>query len=107
MSELDDQAIEALLREQFEGPVRDDGFGDRVMQHLPPRRRRVTWPLWAGLLVGVVACWLGLLDAPLLRVGWGDWVRADWSVPACAMLLVVAAISLLALCWGVDEPGTG
>lgn len=107
MSELDDQAIDALLRKQFEGPVRDAGFSDRVMQRLPPRRRRVTWPLWAGLLAGVVACWLGLLDAPILRAGWGDWLHAGWTLPAVAVLLAIAGMSLMALCWGVAEPDAG
>lgn len=104
MSEPTDDAIEALLRKQFDGPVRDDGFSERVMQRLPPRRRRKAWPLWIGLIAGVVACWVGLLHAPILHAGWSDWLHADWSVPAFAVLLMVVGMSLLALCWGVGEP---
>lgn len=103
MSEPTDDAIEALLRKQFAGPVRDEGFSERVMQNLPPRRRHRAWPLWAGVVAGIVTCWLGLLHAPILHAGWHDWMRADWSVPAFAVLLVVAAMSLMALCWGVGE----
>lgn len=107
MNEPTDDAIEALLRKRFEGPVRDEGFSDRVMQRLPPRRRHAAWPLWAGVLTGIVACWLGLLRAPILDAGWNDWVHADWSVPAFAVLLVIAGMSLLALWWSVSEAEAG
>ena len=39
MNHEHDDAIEALLRTAFDGPVRDDGFSARVMQRLPPRRK--------------------------------------------------------------------
>lgn len=107
MSDPSDDAIEALLRKQFDGPVSDAGFSDRVMQGLPPARRRTTWPLWTGVLAGVVACWLGLLHAPILNVGWSDWLRADWSVSAITVALVVVGLSLMALLWSVGEADNG
>lgn len=107
MNDPSDDAIEALLRKQFDGPVPDAGFSDRVMQRLPPRRRRSAWPLWAGVLAGVVACWLGLRHAPILHVGWSDWLHADWSIPAITVALLIVGTSLLALCWGVGEPDNG
>lgn len=103
MTEPSDNAIEALLRQHFDGPVRDDGFSDRVMQRLPPRRRRAAWPLWAGVVAGIVACWLGLLHAPLLHAGWSDWVHGEWSMPAVAVMVAIAGMSLLAACWSVAE----
>lgn len=106
MKERTDDAIESLLRQHFDGPVSDSGFSDRVMQTLPPRGRRVTWPLQAGILTGVVACWLGLLQAPLVSAGWSDWMGGEWSIPALTMVLAIAGMSLLAACWGVAEAGS-
>lgn len=107
MNDPSDAAIETLLRKQFDGPVADDGFSDQVMRRLPPRRRRKVWPVWGGLIAGIVACWLGLLRAQLLFAGWSGWQSGAWSTPAVALMLVTAAISLLALCWGVGEPDNG
>lgn len=98
-----DGAVEALLRKHFDGPVPDGGFSDAVMRRLPPRRRRVAWPLWAGSATGVVACWLGLSRASLLLAGWHDWMRGDISMPAVAMLLAVAGMALLATWWALAE----
>jgi hypothetical protein len=98
-----DDEIEALLRSQFDGPLPDAGFSERVMQQLPARRRRVAWPLWAGVLAGVGACWWQLLSAPLLHAGWRDWSSGQLSVPAIILLTVVAGISLLASWWSVAE----
>ncbi len=103
MNPRNDDAIDALLRAQFEGPVRDEGFSERVMQALPPRRRRVDWPLRAGIAAGVVACWLSLLSAPVLQAGWSAWASGRLTASAIALLLAVAAMSLLALGWSVAE----
>ena len=103
MSDLHDNAIEVLLREQFEGPVPEDGFCDRVMQALPPRRRHHAWPLAAGVLAGTVTCWLSLVSAPLLRLGWRDWLAGAVSPPAIILLSTMAGISLLALAWTAAE----
>lgn len=107
MIEPTDDTIDALLRKEFDGPVRDEGFSERVMQRLPLRRGRAMWPLWVGVLVGIVACWLGLLHAQILHAGWNDWMHAEWSLPALAVLLVVAGMSLLALWWSVSEAEAG
>lgn len=98
-----DDAIDALLRAQFDGPVPDDGFSERVMQALPPRRRRIDWPLRAGIAAGVVACWLSLLSTPVLHAGWSAWTNRQLTTPALALLLAVAGMSLLALWWSVAE----
>lgn len=103
MNESPDDAVEILLRRQFDGPVPDAGFAERVMQALPPRRRRVRWPAWAGLAAGAVACWLALLPSPLLRVAWRDVLRAHWSAADITLLLVMAGMALLALAWGIAE----
>lgn len=105
MNKPSDETIEALLRKQFDGPVRDQGFSDRVMLRLPPRRRRAIWPLWVGVLAGMVACWLALWSSPLLHAAWHDWMRGDWSVSAIAVLAAVCGMALLALTWVVAEAG--
>ena len=103
MSEPENDAVEALLREGFEGPVPDEGFCDDVMQRLPPRRRRHVWPLAAGLAAGAVVCWLSLQSVPLVRTGWRDRLSGEISAQALTLLLVMAGISLLALAWTVAE----
>ncbi len=100
-----DDAIDALLRTQFDGPVADDGFSERVMQALPPRRRRSDWPLRAGIAAGVIACWFSLRSAPVLHAGWSAWVSHQLTAPAIALLLAIAGMSLLALWWSVAEAG--
>ena len=100
----DDDEIEALLRKQFDGPLPDEGFSERVMQQLPARRRRrVAWPLWAGVIAGLGACWSLLLRAPLLHAGWRDWAVGEPSAPAIVLLLIAAGMSLLATWWCLAE----
>ena len=103
MSHQHDDAIEALLRNQFEGPVSDGGFSERVMQRLPPRRRPMAWPLWAGVVTGAAACWLSLSFSPLLHDGWQHWMHGELSASAIALLLSIAGMSLLASWWSVAE----
>lgn len=103
MNPSPEDAIETLLREQFDGPVGDGGFSGQVMQRLPRRRRRIAWPLWGGVLAGVAACWLALLFSPLMRAGWRDWAGGHWTAPAIAVLAAMLGMTLLALAWGVAE----
>lgn len=103
MNQSQGDAIEELLRKQFDGPVLDEGFSRRLLQRLPQRRRRVTWPLWFGIATGAVACWLALLSSPLPRTAWRDWMSGEWSAPTIVLLLVALGMSMLALAWGVAE----
>jgi hypothetical protein len=104
MSGASDDRIERLLRENFDGPVPAGDFCDRVMRQLPLRRRSVWWPLAAGALAGVVACWFTLSRAaPFLRTGWHDWFSGQISAPALALLIALTSASLLALAWAAAE----
>lgn len=103
MTDLHDDPIEALLRKQFAGPIPDDGFSEHVMQRLLLHRRRRTWPLWVGVLTGTGACWLSLLSAPILHVGWQDWMDGELSASATTLLLAIAGLSLLAFWWATME----
>ncbi|MBD8872891.1 hypothetical protein [Rhodanobacter sp. DHB23] len=103
MSDLHDDEIETLLRRNFDGPVPDAGFSGKLMQRLPPRRRRTAWPLWGGILAGIGACGWSLLRSPLLGDGLHDWLRGEWSMPAVALLLTAAGMSLLTCWWGATE----
>jgi hypothetical protein len=107
MSEREDDAVDALLLERFEGPVPDEGFCADVMQRLPLGRRRPAWPLAAGIVAGAAVCWLSLLSSPLVRIGWRDWLSGELSAPAITLLLVMAGISLLTLAWTMAEADDG
>lgn len=108
MNDLDDEAITRLLRQQFEGPVADDGFCARVMQQLPPRPRQTAWPVWLGLLAGIATCWSILAGMPLLHSGWADWAAGAPSPSTITLWLAGGILALLALAWGLAEtrPGT-
>jgi 4-amino-4-deoxy-L-arabinose transferase-like glycosyltransferase len=103
MTHPHDEAIEALLRQKFDGPVPDDGFSERVMQRLPSHRRRVTWPLWVGVLAGTGACWCSLLFAPWLSAGWRNWAHGELSFAAITLLVAMTIMSLLAGWWAMTE----
>lgn len=103
MKHEQDDAIDALLRQQFDGPTADEGFSQQVMAKMPPRRRRIAWPLWSGVLVGTAACWLTLLSSPLLHVGWRDWLSGQWSASTITILLAMLGLATLALAWSVVE----
>ncbi|MFK2879251.1 hypothetical protein [Rhodanobacter hydrolyticus] len=103
MSHTSDDELDALLRRSFDGPVPDEGFSEKLMQRLPPHRRRIAWPLWSGVLAGVGAGGLSLLRAPLLGDGLRDWLRGEWSAPAVALLLAATGMSLLACWWSMAE----
>lgn len=100
-----DETIDALLRQQFGGPVPDDGFSERVMQRLPSRRRRTAWPLWTSVLAGAAGCWSSLQLSPWLVAGWRDWMHGELSAPAITLLLAMAGMSLAAAWWVVTEAG--
>lgn len=103
MNPSNDDDIDALLRQAFDGPVADDGFCDRVMQQLPPRRRRLGWPLVAGLLTGTALCALSLYASPLWDIAWREWLVGEWSAATFVTLAATAAMSVLALAWSLAE----
>ena len=103
MNPLSDDDIDALLRQSFDAPMADNGFCDRVMQQLPPRRRRVAWPLLTGVLGGTTLCALSLYASPLWNAAWQGWRVGQWSSSTIVMLAIMAATSLLALAWSLAE----
>lgn len=103
MNESPDSSLDALLRQQFEGPVADDGFCDRVMQQLPPRRRAHRWQQLVGIFAGLGACLWSLSSTPLLRAGMQDWGHGSLSSAAMMLLLTLMGMSLLASWWALTE----
>lgn len=104
MNDPSDDALDALLREQLDGPVPADGFTERVMARLPPRRHRLrTWPMVAGFGGGMAACWLSLRSLPLMDTGWKDWLALEPSASAMTLLAIVSGVSLLAALWALGE----
>lgn len=103
MSNIDDEAVDALLRDTFEGPVPAGDFCDRVMRRLPPRSHRRTWPLAVGIGAGIFACWSCLLASPAILVGRHDWLTHEHSWAAIILVVTAAGLSLLALGWAAFE----
>ncbi|HEY1138342.1 MAG TPA: hypothetical protein VGE64_12760 [Xanthomonadaceae bacterium] len=103
MNDPQDASIDVLLRRQFEGPVADDGFCDRVMQQLPARRRAHRWHLPVGMLAGLVACAWSLSSTSLIRTGLQDWMLGNLSSSAAGLLLAITGVSLLASWWALTE----
>ncbi|MGH6876950.1 MAG: hypothetical protein ACREHV_06160 [Rhizomicrobium sp.] len=103
MSCPNDDVIDALLCEQFDGPVPAGKFCDRVMRRLPPRRRRRAWPLAVGIVAGIAACWLCLLSSPLIRAGCRDWLRGDPTSAAIIVVLAMVGLSILTSGWMVFD----
>ncbi len=100
-----EDAIDALLREQFEGPVPADGFCEEVMERLPVQRSRNRWPLAAGVLAGVAMCWFSLWSAPITHIGWRDWLSGELSAPVVTLFLSMMGLAVLALAWTIAEAG--
>ena len=98
-----DDAIDALLRKRFAGHVPDEGFTERVMQRLPARPRRTTWPLWIGMLAGAAVCAWSLQSSPLLLAAWRDWMGSQLTVSVIAVMITGAGLALLASLWAVME----
>lgn len=107
MSETANDSIDTMLHQQFDGPVPDAGFTQRVMNRLPPRWRRVAWPLWLGVLAGIVACWIALLRSPLLQTGFRTWSAGQWSASTVLALVAVVGMIGLAAVWSIAEANAG
>lgn len=103
MNDEMDDAFDAALRAEFEGPVPDDGFCESVIARLPARRRRDIWPTAAGSLAGVATCWFSLWSAPITSVGWQDWSSGELSASAIMLFIAMMGMAILALAWTIAE----
>lgn len=103
MNDKTDEVLDALLREQFDGPVPDGGFCDSVMTRLPARRRRSLWPLVAGAFAGVAACGFSLRSSPIAIDGLRDWLSGDISASALTLLGAMVCMAILAAAWTIAE----
>lgn len=103
MNDEMEDAIDLLLREQFEGSVSDDGFCDQVMARLPASRRHHVWPLAAGTLAGLATCWFSLWFSPITYAGWRDWSSGELSASAIALFISMMSMTILALVWTFAE----
>lgn len=103
MNETPDDALDTLLRREFEGPVPDDGFSARVARELPARPRRIAWPLPIAFACGGVLAGAAVATSPL----WGEVAQeVAAGVPgAASAVLLTVALCLGALCcaWALEE----
>ena len=96
MNDEMEEAIDVLLRGRFEGPIPDDGFCQSVMDRLPARRHRISWPLVVGTLAGAAMCWFSLWSSPIPYIGW-------MSGSAIALFISMISMPILALAWTIAE----
>lgn len=79
--------IDALLRTELDLPM-DDGFCERLMASLPPRRARHTWVRPAGAVAGALLSAAGV---------------AASGLPLGVVLCAAAGMSVLAAWWALCE----
>lgn len=103
MTDESEDMVDALLRDQFVGPLADDGFCDRVMNQLPAKRRRHHWPLAAGAFAGVAAYGISLWSAPITNAGWRDWLAGEMSASVMTLFISMIGMAVLALAWAIAE----
>ncbi len=90
--------LDALLREEAEY-VADDGFTARVIQSLPPRRRRRPWRVYVLALAFVLGSLITLWAFPPVPVII-DLVRFGFRNPQIELLVFVPILAALgALGW--------
>lgn len=95
--------LDFLLRNQFAGPVDEDGFSARVMARLPARQQRIQWPMFAGTFAGLIAYWLSLWTAPISFSSWQDWVSGRPVESVLSLCIVALGIAVSALGWALSE----
>lgn len=103
MTDEIDDIVDALLRDEFEGPAPDDGFCDRVMNQLPGRRRRRPWPLAVGAIGGMAAYAISLWSAPITNAGFRDWLAGELSASVLTLFIAMMGMAILALVWAIAE----
>jgi hypothetical protein len=103
MNETLDHELDERLRRGFDAAVDDDGFTSRVMQALPPRRRRPAWPLPAAAAVGGLLAWLSLASSGLLELAAREWLAAEPGAPLAFLMALVVGTGLLACAWALEE----
>lgn len=103
MNGIEDQALDAWLRREFEGSIADDGFAGRVMRSLPARPRQRAWPLPAATLVGSLLAWLALAPSPLVDLAAREWLAADFGSSSAVLLALLSGMVLLGCAWALEE----
>lgn len=105
-TEMTDAQIDVLLRDDFEGAVRDEGFSARVMQVIPPRRPAMSWRRWpmpVAVGAGSLLTWLALLPAPLWQGAAQEWMARDFGGATVSLYALLLALGVLGCVWAVEE----
>ncbi len=103
MRDFDERTLDALLRREFDATTADDGFSERVMLSLPPRRPQRTWLLPAATLAGGLLAWASLSRLPLWQLAVDEWGAGQPGGAAVLAGAVGLAAGLLACGWAMSE----
>lgn len=98
-----DQQLDELLRRGFTGTVADDGFSERVMRALPPRRQPQPWLLPGAALAGGLLAWLALLPSPVWQQLAHEWLAGDVGAASAVVSALVLGVSWLGCAWALEE----
>jgi hypothetical protein len=90
--------LEKLFREDAAQALADDGFSDRVMSALPPRRRTSRW-LRPALVMGsaIAGSAIAVVCAPAVEspiAALSEFIGAGMATPAAMALLAIGAVLL-------------
>lgn len=102
-NEIRDDALDALLSREFDGPVIDDGFSARVMGALPPRRPWTTWVLPTAAVVGGAFAWAALAPSPLWREVATEMAAGSSTGAALAFIALLLGLGVLGVAWALEE----
>ena len=99
-----DDALERLLLRTGIDPVADDGFSDRVLSALPPRRRRrqALVPGIAAVIGASLAAWQ-LSGAALVQATAIEWQAGALGPAGTAVLSSVIALGAGLVGWAMTE----
>jgi hypothetical protein len=101
-TEHDDADLERLLRAP-KPPIDDDGFTDRLLARLPPRRRTEPWRVTILLGFTLAAALVGVLVPGVRELMFG--APVDLVLPGSVLPVTAAVLVAMAL-WGATALAT-
>lgn len=103
INEVSDARLDDLLREQFRGPVADEGFAARVMLALPPRREYRRWLLPGAAALGGLLAWVTLMPSPVWQQAVQEWLAGDFGAATAGIGVLMFGVTLASFAWSLEE----